>query len=55
MPIDLMDLFTIIGRAYSYFYKNIDQHFDQLSGFCDQSANLLDWDDSICICFLHEV
>ena len=42
MLIDLMDLFTSTGRAYSYFYRNIDQHFDQLSGFSDQSANLLD-------------
>ena len=38
----LMDLFTSTGRAYSHFYRNIDQHFDPISGFCDQSANLLD-------------
>ena len=42
MSIDLMDLFTSTSRAYSHFYRNIDQHFDQLSGFFDQSANLLD-------------
>ena len=55
MPNGLMDLFSITGRAYPYFYRNIDQLFDLLSGFCYQSANLLDWDDSKCIFSLHEV